>query len=331
MLKTNKQAGLSAITIILIIAGALLVIAAGVYLSQVYKNSDEYLIGGQKDEHGCLIPAGYSWCEAKQKCLRVWEEPCETVATSSVTVLSPNGGETWEIGKTYEIKWNLNTSSTNSLNVVLFDNSGKEEIITSVSPGTKTYSWKIPAKLGSMTLAGDNYKIGVYEVLGSTNPVAGHYDLSDATFSIIPVDSAVWKIYRSTDYGFEVKYPPALKALENPKVPEAYKFSVSFENPLASQKTAGQKIVFNVTVFKDNTQLKDAFSSLTLDDKGKVMIGGYEAQKLFSPKGRAVAYTEATIYTIAAKNTSLIFYGPDFSEISQADQDKILANFKFIQ
>lgn len=35
------------------------------------------LIGGQKDEHGCLGPAGYSWCEIKQKCLRVWEEPCE--------------------------------------------------------------------------------------------------------------------------------------------------------------------------------------------------------------------------------------------------------------
>jgi len=35
------------------------------------------LIGGQKDEHGCLIPAGYSWCETKQKCLRSWEEPCE--------------------------------------------------------------------------------------------------------------------------------------------------------------------------------------------------------------------------------------------------------------
>jgi hypothetical protein len=33
-------------------------------------------IGGEKDEHGCLTGAGYSWCEAKGKCLRVWEEPC---------------------------------------------------------------------------------------------------------------------------------------------------------------------------------------------------------------------------------------------------------------
>src|SRR3989339_291323 len=40
------------------------------------ENSEPGLIGGQKDEQGCLIGAGYSWCEAKQKCLRVWEEAC---------------------------------------------------------------------------------------------------------------------------------------------------------------------------------------------------------------------------------------------------------------
>lgn len=40
------------------------------------KKEEPMLIGGQKDEHGCLIPAGYSWCEVKQKCLRVWEEAC---------------------------------------------------------------------------------------------------------------------------------------------------------------------------------------------------------------------------------------------------------------
>lgn len=35
------------------------------------------LIGGNKDEYGCMIAAGYSWCAEKNKCLRPWEEPCE--------------------------------------------------------------------------------------------------------------------------------------------------------------------------------------------------------------------------------------------------------------
>jgi len=32
-------------------------------------------IGGDQDKDGCFIGAGYSWCESKQKCIRLWEEP----------------------------------------------------------------------------------------------------------------------------------------------------------------------------------------------------------------------------------------------------------------
>ncbi len=34
------------------------------------------IVGGDKDEHGCIGSAGYSWCEPKNECLRVWEEKC---------------------------------------------------------------------------------------------------------------------------------------------------------------------------------------------------------------------------------------------------------------
>jgi len=34
------------------------------------------IMGGDRDAHGCIGSAGYSWCEQKQKCLRVWEEKC---------------------------------------------------------------------------------------------------------------------------------------------------------------------------------------------------------------------------------------------------------------
>jgi hypothetical protein len=40
------------------------------------------LVGGDRDAHGCIGSAGYSWCAAKNKCLRVWEEKC--VATSTI-------------------------------------------------------------------------------------------------------------------------------------------------------------------------------------------------------------------------------------------------------
>ncbi len=37
----------------------------------------ESLVGNDRDEHGCIASAGYSWCDLKEKCLRVWEEKCE--------------------------------------------------------------------------------------------------------------------------------------------------------------------------------------------------------------------------------------------------------------
>jgi hypothetical protein len=37
----------------------------------------EPLIGGDTDEHGCLIAAGYQWCPSQDKCMRMWEEYCE--------------------------------------------------------------------------------------------------------------------------------------------------------------------------------------------------------------------------------------------------------------
>lgn len=40
--------------------------------------SDVSLVGADEDEHGCKISAGYSWCEVKNKCLRTWEEACDT-------------------------------------------------------------------------------------------------------------------------------------------------------------------------------------------------------------------------------------------------------------
>jgi hypothetical protein len=32
--------------------------------------------GSDRDPHGCIGSAGYTWCESKRKCLRTWEEPC---------------------------------------------------------------------------------------------------------------------------------------------------------------------------------------------------------------------------------------------------------------
>lgn len=36
----------------------------------------DQVVGDDRDNHGCIGSAGYSWCAPKGKCLRLWEEAC---------------------------------------------------------------------------------------------------------------------------------------------------------------------------------------------------------------------------------------------------------------
>jgi len=63
--------------LIYIIAFVFVIIITGVYFFQNKGTGDnQQIVGGDRDEHGCIGSAGYSWCEPKQKCLRMWEESC---------------------------------------------------------------------------------------------------------------------------------------------------------------------------------------------------------------------------------------------------------------
>ena len=47
------------------------------------------IIGGDKDEHGCLIAAGYSWNSTLQQCVRSWEIDFRNYTSKDVN-LCPN-------------------------------------------------------------------------------------------------------------------------------------------------------------------------------------------------------------------------------------------------
>ncbi|MBN1645456.1 hypothetical protein JW868_00275 [Candidatus Woesearchaeota archaeon] len=49
---------------------------------------DNGLIGGQRDEHGCLGPAGYTWNEDAQACVRAWELNTEELQAAEMAVNS---------------------------------------------------------------------------------------------------------------------------------------------------------------------------------------------------------------------------------------------------
>ena len=104
-----------------------------------------------------------------------------------ITVVSPNGGESFERGKTYNITWNTGGySSADKVRVAIVDysstiNAGEYDIAYNLAAnnlGTNAgfYSWTVPASFNT----GNNYKIKV-EICGSTGCVS---DLSDGYINI---------------------------------------------------------------------------------------------------------------------------------------------------
>ena len=70
-----KKINLIIITILVIIG---LLISIYFMLSPLFTKTHGPIVGGDRDANGCIGSAGYSWCEEKQKCLRIWEENCTT-------------------------------------------------------------------------------------------------------------------------------------------------------------------------------------------------------------------------------------------------------------
>jgi len=53
--------------------------------SKEFSISKEVLVGNDRDAHGCIGSAGYSYCEAKASCIRVWESYCTSATPKTVT------------------------------------------------------------------------------------------------------------------------------------------------------------------------------------------------------------------------------------------------------
>lgn len=73
----------------IIISAMSVLVVFGVAGFVIYENNHipGNIVGGDRDEHGCISSAGYSWCAPKNKCLRIWEEQCYASVSQEIESL----------------------------------------------------------------------------------------------------------------------------------------------------------------------------------------------------------------------------------------------------
>jgi hypothetical protein len=97
----------------------------------------------------------------------------------TITVVSPNGGDTWTAGSKQKVQWSYTGNPGRFLKIEVLKEGAVNRRITSFasigSGGNGSYNWTIP----SNQVSGSDYKIRVTSISNS-----GYTDTSDNDFSI---------------------------------------------------------------------------------------------------------------------------------------------------
>ena len=98
-----------------------------------------------------------------------------TIPTPNITIITPNGGETWRRGTTQTIRWNSSGSPGAYVKIELLKPGVANKVIIASTLNDGTHPWLIPATQAP----GTDYKV---RITSTTN--AAYNDTSDKTFTI---------------------------------------------------------------------------------------------------------------------------------------------------
>ena len=103
-----------------------------------------------------------------------------SIAAPSVSVVSPDGGESWSIGSSREITWNA-AGVTADLKITLWKDDVRVGVIANnIDVSSGSYSWSVGEFVGGTAAAGTGYRVKIKEK--GTDVV----DFSNSDFTLIP-------------------------------------------------------------------------------------------------------------------------------------------------
>jgi hypothetical protein len=112
-----------------------------------------------------------------------------TATQPKITVLSPNGGESWQIGTTYNVMWTSSNMPNVDVSINLFDISTSEYYgispLVPVSAGS--WQWMVPATFNGVNLTNKQFKMFISYAYGDETGRHQIADYSDSYFTIASV------------------------------------------------------------------------------------------------------------------------------------------------
>ncbi len=98
----------------------------------------------------------------------------------TIIVMSPNGGENWQLGSFHNITWHASGLSANVKLTLWKDGALVGTIADNISPAPGSYSWTVGRYIGGNAPAGMGYAVKIKEIGTAVS------DMSDATFTLAP-------------------------------------------------------------------------------------------------------------------------------------------------
>jgi hypothetical protein len=148
--------------------------------------------GSIYQETSTMLPFKAYWLQLGEAC-DFGAEP--VVPVPALTLTSPNGGEKWEIGKTYNITWE--SAGINKIDKIYYwsasgDITSIEGMITqNISANLGKYLWTIPSNVSLR----DNYKIRVWTSMGMLDDSNNYFSIVSEAEEVDCTDSDEGKDY----------------------------------------------------------------------------------------------------------------------------------------
>ncbi len=245
--------------------------------------------------------------------------PDFVISTSITTaVLSPNGGEKWEIGKTYEIKWSAeNIPSTNKFQVVLNKTTG--EVYTHVSDllssSARNFYWTIPSNI----TPANYYHIGI-NLWDTSKNIINTSDSSDAPFSVVAVATTAPNLSISLSSATALSKQVVMGSINNSLA--TFRFSNTVAEPIKINS-------LTITSVSSSGYTVPSFANLRIYS-GSTMVGGpIEGSSLGNGSWKYVFYFATPPVVTQTSSLDLEVKGDVNSYESGGSQSGASYNFQF--